>query len=212
MHLLSVAVIIAAFKSKLKTTTIKTILILAGASLLQALVDFLISSYIPFMGKPYITTFSISLYIIIEFTFCFFLVFSSGVSGIQKRLMRISLFLYYSFEVIYLSIVYYQDRHNSLESIIELSFILFFCAIYYYNILCHKPQQHLINNPSFWAISGMAFMALVQMPCAFIVDYILYKKSPYSNLYHVITALVYCTLFICLLKSIRLTKKDKVYE
>jgi hypothetical protein len=208
MHILSIAVIIAALKSKPQTTALKILTLLTGASLLQALVDQTITSYAPLKGEISITVLSISAYIIIELTCCFFLVSLSGINLAQKRSMQITLMLFYLFEIIYISFGFSKRHYNSLESIVEFSCIIFFCTVYYYNILSKKPQKYLLKTPLFWAISGMAFMALVQMPCAVIVDYILFKKSPYSNLYHLITAVVYCTLFISFLKAIHLTTKN----
>lgn len=208
MYLLSVAVITYAMTIKPKNGVIIAILCFSIASLTQSIVDTIANIRKYGNSIQYINSLAISVFITVEITCCYWLVVCSKVSWLQKRVMRLLLALFYVFEIIYISSVFFKPRFTSFESFFELPLIIAFTSIYYYNLLTKTPQKELAYQPLFWVISGMALSAVVQIPCNIILNSIpKYTASHGARLFLAITCLSYSSLFVCFLKALHLHKK-----
>lgn len=207
MYLLCVAVIIYAIRIKPKNGVAVAILCFSGASLTQSIIDTIASMYKYGRGIQYINSLAISIFITVEITCCYWLVVHSEVSWLQKRAMQLLLALFYMFEVIYITPIFFDpNRHWAYESFVELPLVIVFAVIYYYNLLTKAPQHRLSQQPLFWAISGLALIAMVQIPCNTVFGYIEVLKVSYGKWFLAITCLSYSFLFVCFLKALHLHK------
>lgn len=208
MYLLSIAVFIYAIITKSKNGIVMVIICFSGTSLIQSIISELIFLHKHAKALQYINSFAISVFIVVEITCCYWLVVRSKVSRLQKRIMQLLLASFYIFEVIYIPSVFFKPHFTSFESFFELPLIIAFTTIYYYNLLTKTPQKELAYQPLFWAISGMALTAVVQIPCNIILNSIpKYTESYGARLLITITALSYSSLFVCFLKALHLHKK-----
>ncbi len=210
MYAFSLAVLIRAVIQQ-KSRLIHIIACYAAFSTLQSFF-----SHIEFFNLnkqyhyEYLVNLSISIFIIVEITCCYWLVRLSHTTLLQRRAMRLLLLCYYLFEAIYLSLMFLKNKVNDVESLVELPMLIVFCCIYYYNVFANKPQANLARQPLFWAMGGMALLAFTLIPYNIVYTYMNSQKSG-LQIPMIINNISYCLLFCCFWQALRLTAKTPTH-
>ena len=74
------------------------------------------------------------------------------------------------------------------------------CIIYYVDLFNTEPVNRLIEQQSFWIITGVTFLMLGSLPFSFFAMTITLGTKLYANLYSIFNVL-YCLLFVMIIKS-----------
>jgi hypothetical protein len=208
MICLSIIVLLKALALRQKNRLTIIIACYAAVSLLQSLVSHIgYFKSINLNSYHFFIHYAISIFILAEITFCYWLSSLGGTSPLQRRAMRLLLLGYYLFAAIYLGITFFKKRVNDVESLVELPLLIVFCCIYFYNVFANKPQAQLARQPLFWAMGGMVLLAFMQIPYNIVYAYMdSLKKGLQVPL--TINCASYCLLFICFWQALLLTQQN----
>lgn len=188
--------------AKFPSTITKVITAYAAASALQYIFISINFLYTPLFQAKYVAAFSVVLFMVIELGCCYCLVKASGISILQHKAMQLLLLLFVIYGSAYTYLNFFKGFYDDEVGLIQLPIMLFYCCIYYYNLIKHPPKQALLKHPLFWTISGMCFVAILLLPFSLVTDY-LGQHSPTLSLLHVIPNFCYVTLFITHLKALQ---------
>ena len=101
-------------------------------------------------------------------------------------------------------IVFYgfpQKINIHLLFIIQALSLLIPCVLYYTNLFKGEPTLNLLNEPSFWIVTGLSFFMICTLPYSFFIDYLL--KTDFIVYRHLFSIfhIFYILLFIMIIRA-----------
>lgn len=143
---------------------------------------------------------------IIEF-FAFFLVIKNYIVSVKiKKILKPLSFLFIVPATV--CFVYYKFAHGKIDQYFLQAFFTFqafllivACALYYVDLFTKEPKLKLMDDPSFWVITGLAFFMLCTLPFSILgmhlikVDFQLYVQL------FMIFEVFYWILFLMIIKA-----------
>ena len=105
-----------------------------------------------------------------------------------------------------LFIFYTMTKHHlvvlSLTNLftIQAVSLLIICISYYIKIFKDAPDLILLNEPSFWIITGLTFFMLSTLPFSLISPYLIRNTVLYRNLFSIFF-IFYCILFLMIIRA-----------
>lgn len=116
----------------------------------------------------------LNLSIIFHYTFLSLFVLRVIPSSANNIIYKIVFYIFLSLILIVLVINDYSKNNFDAYSIANFG-LLIFCLFYYFNIFNNIPDLNLLNDASFWIITGVFFAMSVHLPSFFFMSY-LYDK------------------------------------
>lgn len=208
LFMLAIGATLAIYAFTRKKPTRITILLgfYAMASALQTAFAAFGYLYTPLYNNDYISSFSISLFMAIEIIATYLLITSVPIPNLQKRILQFLLITYLVVATIYSIENYYCGWYTGKLSMVELPIILFFCSIYYYNLITQPARFALLRQAQFWAVGGMTFTALVLLPFSLVSDNIAHYRQ-LNYLLDIIPPFCYTIVFIIHYKAIKCSQQ-----
>jgi hypothetical protein len=119
-------------------------------------------------------------YIFTLFEFYIFVSFFKTILGssVDQKILK---WIFWCFSVIGITILIhdvisygYPEKVN-LHSlfIVQAISLLVPCTLYYIHLFKDEPTLNLLNEPSFWIVTGLSFFMVCTLPYSFFIDYLL---------------------------------------
>ena len=144
------------------------------------------------------------LFTVFEF-FVFYVYIYKALEGTNRSVIRLLSLVYYLTSAVVFLKVLIVDRF-SLEVlqnafILQAILLLFLCVLYFLKIFNSKPTLDLINEPSFWIITGLTCCLLCTFPLTLLLNNIFQKNYLlYSHLFSIFY-FFYVILFIMIIRA-----------
>jgi hypothetical protein len=147
-----------------------------------------------------------SIYLDYFFTVFEFSIFAGYIYNFsyKKIVLYTSTAFYLSTTILF--IFYTMTKHHlvvlSLTNLftIQAVSLLIICISYYIKIFKDAPDLILLNEPSFWIITGLTFFMLSTLPFSLISPYLIRNTVLYRNLFSIFF-IFYCILFLMIIRA-----------
>jgi hypothetical protein len=160
-------------------------------------------------NDPHFTAFVLRfvdyLFTVFEF-FVFYVYINKALEGINRFVIRLLSLAYYltnAFVLLKVLIVSRTIPSEVMQNafIIQATVLLFLCVLYFLKIFNSKPTLDLINEPSFWIITGLTFCMLCTFPLTLLLNNIFYNNYMlYTQLFSIFY-FFYIILFIMIIRA-----------
>ena len=162
---------------------------------LLIVIQLLINEYVCYLGditggKTNATNFSLAIYLIAEDALLLLLIAISSKSLFLKKYSKLTIPIFILLNSLCWLYIPKWTTYLSVVSTTEALLMIFACFYYYYEILNAPPTLNLINEPSFWIVSGVFILFLCITPINLAIESTLvvnYLKSLDSIAYILIT-------------------------
>ena len=197
---LSLATAIIGYRNRHKFNYLRLFPIYAVAAAVQIIISlscvfFIIPSY------KLLINYSSVAFAIIEFFIFYNLLFQIIRDKFLKRSMEVARF---AFPVLTLCVWLNSSFSNFIPlsfNIINLILLLIPCLFFFYEIFNTVPSTTLANQPSFWIITGFAFMIICTLPFYLLENYFFINMIDLYNKICALSYVFYCLLFILICKA-----------
>jgi hypothetical protein len=153
------------------------------------------------------------LFTIFEFTLFYLFIKRSINHPTANIILKWAAFIYYMVHLLFFLPKIFLHKNVvpqfvvQTSFIIQASFLLIFCVVYYYYLFKEKPELNLLLEPSFWIVSGLTFCMISTLPLTFILNNVMKNNYTWGiNLYAIIY-IFYILLFLMIIRGL-LCKKD----
>jgi hypothetical protein len=204
MWLIALAVVIMGIIKRRQLGSLKWLVFQAGATLLQG--GTFIVTYIDEINKKngswaIIQAASQFGFLLLELFFCTLFIKSSIVNKSFKKVIVI----YTGLVVIILPLIFFSnsiDKNATTPLFVTENICLTAsCLLYFTDLFRQPPTRHLLQDPAFWAISGMLLLFSIGTPLFLLFDVLGYHFALESI--YVINYILYCILYLTYLKAIQ---------
>lgn len=84
---------------------------------------------------------------------------------------------------------------------IQAFFLIIPCIFYYIDLFNREPSLELLNEPSFWIVTGLSFFMVCTLPFSIFGEYIMRSNYKlYLELFSIFN-IFYCLLFVMIIRS-----------
>ena len=146
-------------------------------------------------------------FMIIEITI-FFIYLSRNINSHELR--TIIKFIYLTFFILnfYLSVIHPSLFYNmaSQFAVVESFCLVVPCLFYFYELFACK-RIALINQSSFWVVTGILFYNSCSIPIFLLEDYIRHKLAIYNDAVLALNYILYSILFLLFIRAYLCRKK-----
>ena len=162
--------------------------------------------------------FRLDMYIDYFFTLAELIIFSDFfykilISSISKKTIKIftRLFIVFSLISVITNVHFYnmisQNTRNRIYTT-EAIILIIFCIFYYFEIFKHSVYPNLINEPSFWIVTGLSFFMICTLPYSLMEIYLLKNFKSIGFQLYTIFYVFYILLFLMIITAFA-CKKNK---
>ena len=206
----SLLVVVIYLLTSKKSKPMGWLALLALASFTQAFVV----NYNTYKISPHTTginieQISIYFYLVIEVTCCLLFISAYLKNNIVRRLLLLGNILFSICAIAYwrlhLSLHIYPWYITSSEGFLVITGSL----CYFHELFSHKPNINLMQQPSFWAISGMLILFSTITPVFLAFNYLRKSDRSFADRLFAINNTSYILLFITFITTIALDRKQK---
>jgi len=195
--------IIIYIKNPIKPKSSKYLVIISVASIVQITITELGILLDPKRkANYYLDQQSMYMYLLIEITGCALYIRENIQSRQAKKLVLSSAIIFdmyiISFKLVHSSTLFVPSHIETLEGLL----IIMYCLYYFYELFTMNPDKVLLNEPAFWAISGMLVLFSTITPLFLFFNYLRNNLRPLANSLYVINNISYILLFITFIIAI----------
>ena len=147
------------------------------------------------------------IYLVIEIFCCLLYVRTYTRLFIPKWLMLGSAIVYSIYAIAYWSLHFMVKYLPFHIEITEGGIIILFCLYFFIELFTQRTDKPLLQEPSFWAISGMLFLFSALTPLFLLFEYLRENYKAFSYRIYAINNVAYSILFITFTITILLNRK-----
>jgi hypothetical protein len=119
-------------------------------------------------------------YLFTLFEFYIFVSFFKKIleSSVDRKILKC---IFWCFSVIGITILFHDIVSYGYPEKVNLHFLFIVqaisllvpCTLYYIHLFNNEPTLNLLNEPSFWIVTGLSFFMVCTLPYSFFIDYLL---------------------------------------